>query len=177
MTSLTGGPSRIQLEIFTDAHRVSCQMAVGMRGLHAELADSSSNYLEVEDVYISRVNQPAEITANYARCALRKDNIKFVVLQDRREGLPMGSHHAQSVYTRGRPVPVFLTVPGFEIRGELRHDGKVSAALLMAQAISRYLFVFAATAAAALQPQVVYHGDLIMVDAAQVGVLGIEEHR
>src|SRR5690606_26048779 len=117
----------INLDIFTDAYRVTGRALVATGGIHAELGNPNSKFLELQDAYISRTHEPGVIIANYKLASFRKDNINFIVLSDRRDGIPVGTQHGRSVFTRGRHIPVFLTVPSFEIRGEVIHEGKISA--------------------------------------------------
>ena len=116
----------INLDLFTDAYRVTGRALVGAGGIHAELGNPNSDFLEIQDAYVSRIHQPGEIVVSYKIAAFRKDNINFIVLQDRREGIPVGTQHGRSIFTRGRPTVAFLTVPSFEIQGEIIHEGKLA---------------------------------------------------
>ncbi len=112
-----GRSQLIHTDMFTDAYRVTGRVLVGAGGIHAELANPNSSFLELQDAYISRIHQPGEIVAQYKVAAFSKSNINFIVLQDRREGIPVGTQHGRSIYTRGRAVKSFLTAPSFEISG------------------------------------------------------------
>ncbi|MCA9960054.1 MAG: hypothetical protein R3E31_30290 [Chloroflexota bacterium] len=167
----------INLDLFTDSYRVTGRALVGTGGIHATLADPNSDFLEMEDAYISRINKPGEIIANYTICAFRKDNINFIVLQDRRDGIPVGSQHIRSIFTRGRPIPTFVTVPSFEIKGEIQHDGKLSPRDILVQSLGKFQLIFAATASASLYPQISYSGDLILVHKERIGIFCLEQNK
>lgn len=175
MTLGKGTP--INLDLFTDSYRVTGQTTVGVGGIHAELANPNSSFLEIKDAYISRINQPGEIVTSYSIAEFRKDNINFIVLQDRRVGIPVGTQHGRSIFTRGRPVSSFLTVPSFEITGETIHEGKATPRDIMVKSTGSYLLVFAAKASASLYPEIAYSGDLIMVSKERIGLfcLGFNE--
>jgi hypothetical protein len=160
----------INLDLFTDAYRVTGHVLVGAGGIHAELANPNSDFLEIQDAYISRIHLPGEIIAHYKAAAFRKDNINFIVLQDRREGIPVGTQHGRSVFTRGRSINSFLTVPSFEIAGEIMHDGKLAPREILVQSIGRFLLVFSAKASASLYPDISYSGDLILVHKDRIGI-------
>lgn len=169
------GRHLINLDLFTDSYRVTGRALVGVGGIHAELANPNSDFLELEDAYISRINQPGEIVANYNICAFRKDNINFIVLQDRREGIPVGTQHGRSIFTRARRViTTFLTVPSFEIQGEIYHDGKLEPREVLVQSIGRFQLVFAAKASASLYPDISYSGDLVLVHKERIGIICLE---
>jgi len=92
------------------------------------------------------------------------------VLKDRREGIPVGTQHGRSIYTRGRHIPVFLTVPSFEIHGEAIHEGKASAREILVQSMGRFQLIFAAKALASISPDISYSGDLILVQKDRIGI-------
>ena len=90
----------INVDLFTDAYRVTGHVMVGTGGIHAELANPNSDFLELQDAYISRIHLPGEIISHYKVAAFRKENINFIVLQDRREADPRPSFRG---LTRRRP--------------------------------------------------------------------------
>lgn len=167
----------VNLDLFTDAYRVTGRATVGVGGIHAELANPNSNFLELEDAYISRIHQPGEIIASYNTGAFRKDNINFIVLQNRRDGIPIGTQRSRSIYTKGRSINIFLTVPSFEIRGEMQHDGKLSPREILVQSFGRYLLVFSAKASASLYPDISYSGDLILAAKERIGIFCLDHNK
>jgi hypothetical protein len=82
----------------------------------------------------------------------------------------VGTQHGRSIFTRGRPVSAFLTVPSFEIVGEIIHEGKATPRDIMVKSTGNYLLVFAARASASLYPEIAYSGDLIMVSKERIGL-------
>ncbi len=172
-----GTRSLINLDLFTDAYRVTGSTTVGAGGINAELANPNSSFLEIQGAYISRINQPGEIVAHYNLAAFRKKNINFIVLQDRRVGIPVGTQHGRSIYTRGQEIPVFLTVPSFEINGAITHTGKPNPRDILAKAVGGYLLVFSASASASLYPKIAYSGDLIMVSRDRIGLFCLDSNK
>lgn len=171
-----GGRNLINLDLFTDAYRVTGRAMVGTGGIHAELGNPNSKFLDLKDAYISRIHEPGVIVANYKTASFRKENINFIVLQDRREGIPVGTQHGRSVYTRGRHIPVFLTVPSFEIQGEAIHEGKATAREILVQSMGKFQLVFAAEASASSAPEISYSGDLILVQKERIGIFCLDLH-
>lgn len=160
----------VNMDVFTDAYRISGRVSVRGGGLQSELGDPNTDFLEVHDAYISRIHQPGDIIANYDLGSFRKDNISFIVLQDRRDGIPVGSSHGASVFNRGRPVPAFITVPSFEIHGEIMYDGKPTPGAVLIHSLGRFQAVFEAEASASLFPDISYSGDLVMVHKDRIGI-------
>jgi hypothetical protein len=168
------GKSLVNLDLFTDAYRVTGHTTIGAGGIHAELANPNTNFLELEDAYISRMHQPGEIVASYNVCAFRKENISFILLQDRREGIAVGTQHGRSIFTRGKPVMAFITVPAFEITGEIQHDGKIAPRDILVKSLGNFQPIFSARATAALYPGISYSGDLILVHKERIGIFCLD---
>ena len=171
------GRTLVNLDLFTDSYRVTGHAMVGGGGIHAELSNPNSDFLELEDAYVSRMNEPGEIVANYNLCAFRKDNINFIVLQDRRDGVPVGTQHGRSIFTRGRPIMAFVTVPSFEINGEIQHDGKLSPRAILVKSMGKFQPIFSAKASASLYPDISYSGDLILVQKESIGIFCLEQNK
>ena len=172
-----GSKTLIHMDLFTDAYRVTGSALVGAGGIHAELGNPNSKFLELKDAYVSRIHEPGDIVASYTIAAFRKDNINFIVLQDRREGIPIGSQHGSSIFTRGREVNVFLTIPSFEIRGNVLHDGKLSAREILVQSMGQFQLVFSGAATSSFVPEIEYSGDLILVHKERIGIFCLETNR
>jgi len=172
----TLGRHIINIDLFTDAYRISGRTRVGTSGLLSELNNPNTDYLDIEDAYVSRIHEPGKIVANYSEASFRKANINFIILNDRRDGTVMGTAHARSIYSRGRPVEVFLTVPSFEIAGEVMHDGKAEPAAILVHTLGHFQPVFRATASAALYPDISYTGDLFLVYKDRIAIFCLKSH-
>lgn len=172
----TLGRHIINIDLFTDAYRISGRTQVGTSGLLSELNNPNTDYLDLEDAYVSRIHEPGKIVANYSEASFRKANINFIILNDRRDGTVMGASHTRSIYSRGRPVEVFLTVPSFEIAGEVMHDGKAEPAAILVHTLGHFQPVLKATASAALFPDISYTGDLFLVYKDRIAIFCLKSH-
>lgn len=160
----------INLDLFTDTHRVSGRTQIGTSGLLSELNNPNTDFMDLEDAYISRIHEPGKIVDSYSEVSFRKGNINFVILQDRRDGAILGGSHGQSIFSRGRPVQIFLTIPSFEIYGTVMHEGKTAPSTILVHTLGHFQPVFDARACTALFPDVTYSGDLILVQKERVGI-------
>jgi hypothetical protein len=167
----------VNMEIFTDAYRVSGRASVGAGGIHAELSNPNSDFLELSDAYVSRIHQPGDIVLSYNLAAFRKDNIHFIVLQNRQDGIAVGTSHGRSIFQRGRPFGVFLTVPSFEIYGEVIYESKPTPSAILIHSVGRFQPIFAAKASASLFPDISYSGDLILVHKERIGIFCLSTDR
>lgn len=168
------GRHPIQVEIFADAYRATGQTAVAAAGLHSVLSDPNTDYLELSKVYISRINEPGEIVVGYNSCVFRKENIHFVIVADRRDGIGISAQHGRSIFLRGRQLKAFVTVPSFEISGQVYVEGQLTPTNLLINTQGSFQPIFEATAAAALYPDVKYSGDLILVRKERIAVCALD---
>lgn len=169
MTNLLGR-HLVNADIFTDAYRITGKAQVGSGGFIAELGNTNTDYLEVEEAYVSRILEPGKIIQSFTHGSFHKDNIIFVILTDRRDGLPAGKVPTTPLYSRGRPTEVFLTVPSFEISGQLLYDGKLPASSALVNSPGRFQSIYEAKAMASLYSEIAYNGDLILVSKSKIGL-------
>lgn len=167
----------INIDLFTDAYRVSGRTEIGTSGLLSELNNVNTDFLDLEDAYVSRIHEPGKIMGSYSEASFRKDNISFVILQDRRDGAIMGSSQGRSIFSRGRRVDVFLTIPSFEIHGSVMHDGQTTASTILVHTLGHFQPILEAEACAALFPKVTYSGDLFLVRKERVGIFCLTRHK
>ncbi len=158
----------ITADFFTVDYRISCRVAVPAGGLHALLMDPLNSYLELEEAYISRTNTPGEIIAHYEMAAVRKENILFILLPRREDGAaPKGA----GVFLKLVPKNTFLTVPSFEIRGQVETEAKASPREILVQATGRFIPVFDATAYFAHSPEINFTGPVFLVNKERIEAL------
>jgi len=167
----------VSLDLFTDAYRVSGRTHVATSGLLSELNSPNSDFLDLEEAYISRIHEPGKIVASYSEVSFRKSNINFVVLQDRRDGAITAATQSRSLAVRARPIQVFLTIPSFEISGSVMHDGQTAPATILVHTLGNFQAILDAEARAALFPHVTYRGDLILVQKEFVGIFCLAHHK
>jgi len=174
MTS-TGRLGRyVQLDLFTGAHRVTGRAVIGAGGIYSELGSSISDFMDIQEPYISQIQRPGEIVASFKEGSFRKENIIFILLGDVQDGVPTGTGRQSSVYLQGRPMNIFLTVPSFEIRGEVRIRGTLSTGSILAQSEGNFLPVFDARASASQHTNVFYEGGLMLVRKDRISMLCID---
>ncbi len=161
------GARRLTADIFADSHRISTQMALRGRVLSDVLNDTSTSYLELDIAYVSRIDHPGEILADYALSIVRKDRLTFVVIAT---GLEMALKQTATSYTYRRQWPVFVTVPGFEITGQIEAPANVDLRQLMAIGVDRFIPVFNGTATLSMNQQVQFSGELILINKTAIEV-------
>lgn len=160
-------------DFFTHSYRISGAVDVRRLPLADQLNDSTSSYLMLEDVYVSPVDRPGDITASYAIAALRKENISFAVLSHKEDGLSKKQSYGSYFGTSLRSV--FITVPEFEVRGFLQVTGRFDLHALLAIGTDRFMPVLDGTIFAAETTEIQFDGGMILVNKDAVGVMGIQD--
>jgi len=158
-------------DFFTQTHRISGSVDVYRELLADQLNNPNITYMWLEQVYVSPIDRPGEITANYPVIALGKDNITMIVLPTREEGLTTKQTHPSYVWAK--PRRIFLTVAGFEVRGEWEIKGAFSVNVLAR--LNLFVPVLDGRASATLKPEIQYQGGIILVNKLALGVVHIQD--
>ncbi len=163
----------VTADFFTHDYRISGQVDVRHRPLADQLNDRTTSYLDVEGVYISPIDRPGEITASYPISSLLKDNITMVVLARQEDGLSKKQTYGSYFGTYLREV--FLTIPGFEVRGLLQMSGKLDLRAVLAIGTDRFIPILDGTIFATLNPKIQFTGGIILVNKDVIGAICIPE--
>lgn len=162
------GSRRLTADIFCDSHRISTQLALRGHVLSEALNDTSTSYLELDIAYVSRIDHPGEILADYALSIVRKDRLTFVVVTT---GLELAVKQNTAAYLYQQQWPVFVTVPGFEITGQIEAPANIDLRSLMALGVDRFVQVFNATATLSMKQSIQFSGELILINKTAIEVL------
>jgi hypothetical protein len=162
------GARRLTADIFADSHRISTQLSLRGRVLSDTLNDPNTSYLELDIAYVSRIDHPGEILADYSLSIVRKDRLTFVVVANMGD---MALKQNPALKMGMRLWPVFVTVPGFEITGQIEAPSNLDLRALMAVGVERFMPVFDCKATLATNQSVQFGGELILINKTAVEVL------
>jgi hypothetical protein len=165
MTQL--GARRLTADIFADSHRISTQMSLRGRVLGDLLNDPNTSYLELDIAYVSRIDHPGEILADYSLSIVRKDRLTFIVVASMGD-MALKQNPAKMGM---RLWPVFVTVPGFEITGQIEAPVNLDLRTLMAIGVERFVPVFDAKATLSMNQSVEFGGELVLINKTAIEVL------
>jgi len=166
MTQL--GARRLTADIFSDSHRISTQMSLRGRILSDMLNDANTSYLELDIAYVSRIDHPGEILADYSLSIVRKDRLTFIVVATMGD---MALKQNPAMKMGQRMWPVYITVPGFEISGIIEAPNNIDLRTLMATGVERFIPVFDGKAALSMNQSLQFSGELILINKTAVEVL------
>ncbi len=173
MPSTPVGSRRLNVDFFSYTHRISTQFAIrGGRPLADTLNDHTLSYIDLDVAYVSRIDKPGELIADYTIALLRKENVSFCLVASQIE-MAVKTIPPPQYFTR-RTRKVFCTVPSFEITGLIDVPGTFDLHKMMA-GVERFLPVYRATAAISLLQSVSFSGDLILLNKDAIEVLCVGE--
>ena len=164
---------RVTADFFTSSYRLSASVSVYKRRLVDVLGDRMTDYLDLVDIYVSRVNSPGDIVATYQKGSLIKSEINLILLPTETEGMSR-----ERFYVPNRVhLPLFITVPSFEIHGKFQWLGDIDVKKILAAEGQKFLPVLEATAINSHFPKVTFQGPIILVNKTKVEVLCVGEIR
>jgi hypothetical protein len=154
-------------DFFTSSHRFSATVIAPRKSLAAILEDNMTSYLELADIYVSRVDTPSDIVATYQKASLVKRDIHFILLSAEGEA---GSK--QSFYSRSRlSAPIFIAVPSFEIEGKLQGVDKIDLQKILSSGPQKFLPLVDGNVRNSLFPKVSFHGPRVLINKAKIQIL------
>jgi len=162
------GARRLTADIFADSHRISTQMSLRGRPLSDVLNDTNTSYLELDIAYVSRIDHPGEILADYSLSIVRKDRLTFIVVANLGD---MALKQNPALKMGMRMWPVFVTVPGFEISGQIEAPSNLDLRALMAIGVERFIPVFDGKATLSMNQSVQFSGELVLINKTAVEVM------
>ncbi len=158
---------RVTADFFTNSYRFSAAIMVYKRRLIDVLSDRMTDYLDMVDIYVSRINSPGSIVATYQKGSLVKNEITFILLADELEATSK-----ERFYSSRNNIPVFISVPSFEIHGLLQWGVKdLDIKKILSLETQNFLPITNVTAANSLLPEVTFQGPIALVNKTKVQVL------
>ena len=160
-------PGRVTADFFTSGYRFSANVIVYKRRLVDVLSDPITNYLDLVDIYISRINSPGDIIATFARGTLVKEEISLILLSSELEGISK-----ERFYAARENLPVFLSVPSFEIIGQVqwgRQNPDIKKILM--SDVHKFLPILDASASNSMIPSINFQGPLALVNKSKIQII------
>lgn len=166
----TPGQNRqIVAEFFAQGYRVSGAFVGGNRFLSDVVYDHNTDYLLVQDAYLSPITNPAKISAYYAQTTLSKSNLDFVLALDPKDGLRRDQRIALSSFS----FDLCLTVPFFEIQGRLHSQGRsFDPRIFLSSEAGAFITLLDVVARCTFNPEVSYQGGAAIISRAKISFLG-----
>ena len=155
-------------DFLTDSYRISGEVDIAANALTDVLNDHLKTYIKLENVYISPIQNPADIKGHFEHGQLRKNNITMVILHREEDGLP--KHQTYGSYIGQVVHDVFLTVPGFEVEGLLVASPRLNLERILVYEAQSFIPISEAVATVSLAPDIRFRGGMILVNRDHVGI-------
>jgi hypothetical protein len=165
--------SRINADLFTDTHRISCRVEAGTMGIIGLLNDVTTSVFQVEDAYISRLSQPAQIMEHRPVVYLAKAVLALGLIARREELGPQGL--ARGGYTQVVPFPVLITTSTFEIRGNLELPGKLDVSALLTGGTGKFITAYKTQIVATAPLDLPYTSEVLIINRTLVQLIAPDQ--
>ncbi len=159
----------VAADFLTQGHRISGEVRTAINPLADLLNDSLTSFIEAENVYISSIQSPTDIIESYPLGHLRKDNIIMAVLRRAEDGLPRRQTFGSPA--EGATREVFLTLPGFDLRGRLSVKAAENLERLLVLSAERFIPIADAVATVPSSPDIQFRGGIILANRRYIGIL------
>jgi hypothetical protein len=160
-------------EFFTQEYRISGYIDNRFKTVGDILNDRLESYVELGQVYISRISQPGGIVATYGDAQLRKDNLMFAIVPANERLSKVGR---ATSYFGTQLRRVWLALPTFEIEGGFQVTGlSLDWKAYLAKGVSDYVPLVEATARVTVWPEITFSGEAFLVNRAHIDLFCMED--
>lgn len=123
MTERGSARNLINVEFFTDTHRLTGQVDVGGPGLVGLLNDTLTSIFTARNVYVSRILEPAKIIGHFEEASLVKANISLGLLARREDLGPQGFFRPGS--GKILSASVLVTTLQYEVQATVEYVSRI----------------------------------------------------
>ncbi len=163
---------QVMAEFFSHGCRLSGTYDARQKSLGDVIYDTTNSYLTVESAYISPIERPAEILANYPMVTLIKAELTFALAMHENDALRRDQKYGS--YLGPKLTPVFLTVPFFTLSGYLRLPGRVDPRVLLSSQTESFMTLLDVTAHITNRPEINYQGAAALINKTKISFLGVD---
>ncbi|MCD4738538.1 MAG: hypothetical protein K8R89_04690 [Anaerolineae bacterium] len=165
--------ARTPAEFFSQSYRLSCTFDARHHSLGDLLYATTSDYLMLDNAYISPIDHPSHISADYPRVVIIKGSLTFALTTYKDDAL----RHDQKYggYLGTQLTTVFITLPHFEITGELRIPGRFDPRILLSSQTGMFITLLNVTARLTSNQEITYHGEAAIINKNQISFMGLPD--
>ena len=162
-------PKKVAAEFFAQGYRLSGTYVSLKRLMADEIYDPTTNYLTIENAYLSPIMNPAKITAHYNMLLFDKSNLDLVLTTNKRDGLRRDQTYGLGQYN----FRIYLIIPFFEVFGTLylstRH---FIPRTFLSNDAGTYITLFDATVRSTFNTEITYAGGAALINRANISFFG-----
>ena len=165
-------PSQYQIvaDFFSQGYRVSGMFRSANRMLSDVLYDITTNFIRLQDAYLSAITDPATILSYYHDTLLTKVSLDFVITIEQKDGLRRDQRFTMNNQYN---VNIFLTVPFFQISGTIHSMTRsFNPRSYIGADAGPFITLTDVTATCTYNPTVQYRGGAALVSRDHIGFFG-----
>lgn len=160
-------------EFLSESYRVSGEVSVRDQPLVDQLNDKMSNFVKVENVYLSPLDNPSVFRAQSAIGHVRKDSLSLVVLPREEDGYARHTLY-RNLGHAAIGFSLYAAILGFEVRGGLKVSSQVDVDTMLMQSVDRFITVYRATATLTSHPDMEFTGGAILLNRELATLFTVE---
>ncbi|MDF1514033.1 MAG: hypothetical protein P1S60_09505 [Anaerolineae bacterium] len=165
-------PNQFQIvaDFFSQGYRVSGMFMSSNRTLSDVVHDITTNFIRLQDAYISAITDPATISAYYHSTLLNKACLDFILTIEQKDGL-----RRDQLFSMGNQFTyqVFLTIPFFQLMGTIHSlTRSFNPRSYIGSDVGPFITLTDVTATCTFQPAVQFQGGAALVSRDKIGFFG-----
>jgi hypothetical protein len=163
----------LAVDFFTQGYRISGYINTRARTVGDILNDKLVSYVELNEVYISRISNPGEIVGTYPDAQLHKNGLLFAVVPAKERLSKAG--RATSYFGKSLRR-VWLALPGIEIEADFEVTGlTLDWKAYLAKAVSDYIAFVNGVARVISSPEITFSGEAFLVNREHIDLFCMED--
>jgi hypothetical protein len=136
------------------------------------LNDRLSSYVQLQDVYMARVDNPGEIIVSYSYAQLLKDNLLFAIVSAEESFSKAGRSISYFGKQRRR---AWLALATFEIEGHFLMTGRsADFEAYLAKGVDAYIPIQDGIAQLSGQPDISFSGEAFLINRTQIDLFCLD---
>lgn len=164
--------TNVVADFFAHGYRVSGAFDVRQRSLGDAIYDNTTAYLVIENAYVSSIRQAGEIAASHPIAIVQKEQLSFALAMEVNDILRRDQKYGS--YLGLQLIPIFLTLPFFDLNGFLRMPGRLDPRVLLSSSSERFLTLVDVTARTTFEPEISFQGAAALVNKTEISFLGLQ---
>lgn len=160
-------------DFLTDSYRISGEVNLKGQPLLDTLNDKMSNYIRLENLYVSPVDDPTIFKAQISAGYIRKNTIIGVILAREEDGL---ARHTMYSVKADAPVTysLYSSLSSFELRGGFKLSSVVDIENMLMQGVDAFIPVYRAELTLMRDSQIRFAGGAVLLNREFIHLFSIE---
>lgn len=162
------------VELITHEHRFKATVYTRGQRLLDILNDRTTDYLSINDVEVYRYSAPNDCVATFSEAIIRKEDLQLAIITGEKHEAPTRRLFG---FVQKIPYHVFLTVPGYEVRGKihLTREQKAESVAVLSRETGTFFPITSATASQAWTGEDLLSTPVIMVNKRSLSLFYLGE--